>query len=418
MPNDDVFKQDVNDWLDANWNPDRSLREWRELLVDSGWASPSWPKEYLGLGFNEIQAESVEEIFFERAVVGAAKAGSRHLAAETILVHGTEEQKRKYLRPILTGEHFWCQLFSEPGSGSDLAGASTKAEKVDGRWIINGQKVWTTSAHHADFGLLVARTNWDVPKHQGLSYFLFDMHQPGVEVRPLKQMNGHSSFNEVFITDAVAHDSDLLGEEGEGWRIAGTTLSKERRLGRFKDRSGEWFRGLEGRIYEEYLAEIDEEMEPYKWYPQRWGRVELALPRAVESGAIHDPSVVQEIGRLLCLSEAAELAKISVEQKQRAGLNQIIPEGSVQKLASSVISRQAAHVHTLISGSRAMLSGPIAEPDGLVAEILTSVPAHSIAGGTDQIQRNILAERVLGMPKEPRADTGPFRDVPRNVFDL
>ena len=224
----DEIREVVSDWLDANWSTDRSLKEWRNILLEGGWAAPNWPEDCFGRGYNAEQSAVVSEVFAQKGAVGAAQVGPRRLAAETILVHGSDDQKKRYLPPILTGEHAWCQLFSEPGSGSDLAGASTKAELLDGQWIINGQKVWNTSAHHADFGILVARTDWDLPKHQGLSYFLINMRQPGVEARPLKQMNGHASFNEVFMTDAIVPAEDLMGVEGNGWAIATTTLSIER----------------------------------------------------------------------------------------------------------------------------------------------------------------------------------------------
>jgi alkylation response protein AidB-like acyl-CoA dehydrogenase len=416
MPSDKEIAAEVGDWLDSVWRIDRPLIEWRTMLVDAGWAAPTWPKEYYGRDFTAAQAAIVDSVFRDKGAVGVAQAGPGGLASETILAHGSDDQKRRYLRPILTGEHAWCQLFSEPGSGSDLAGLTTKAEKKDGRWIINGQKVWNTSAHHADYGILLARSDWDVPKHQGISYFLIDMRQPGVEARPLKQMNGHASFNEVFMVDAEIPVEDLLGVEGEGWRIAATTLSKERR-GIAGDRSGGAARLLEGPIYEEYRAELAIALEPYTWYPQRAGRTDLVIPRAVANESIEDPTLRQEMAKLLCLNRAAQLASAAAEQKRRAGTNEIIPEGSIGKLAASVIARQASHVHTLISGADAMLTGPESAEGGIVAEILISVPAISIAGGTDEIQRNIISERVLGMPKEPRADTGPFRDIPRNVVD-
>ena len=298
-----------------------------------------------------------------------------------------------------------------------LRGLTTKAEKVGDTWVVNGQKVWNTSAHHADFGILVARTDWDVPKHQGISYFLIDMRQPGVEVRPLRQMNGHASFNEVFMADAHIPLDDLVGAEGDGWKIAATTLSLERQ-GFAGDRSGGPTRHLQGPIYEEYRQELAVALEPYTWYPQRAGRVDLALPRAQETGAIADPHVRQELARLLAMQKAAELAAASAAQKRLAGDSNVIPEGSVGKLGASVIARQASHVHTLISGTDAMLSGSEAPHDGIIAEILVSVPAISIAGGTDEIQKNIISERVLGLPKEPRFDTGPFRDVPRNINEV
>ena len=409
------IRSEVLAWLDANWRIDRPLIEWREILLEGGWAAPHWPEEWFGRGFTIDQTMVVAEVFRERDVVPAAQVGPRGLASETILACGSDDQKRRYLRPILTGEHTWCQLFSEPGSGSDLAGLSTRAEFKDGKWIINGQKVWNTSAHHADFGLLVARSDWDVPKHQGISYFLLDMRQPGVEARPLKQMNGHQSFNEVFMTNAVVPPEDLIGGEGNGWHVAKTTLSFERRGFSRRVRGSSLAGPKQGPIYAEYEEELQIAVEPYTWYPQREGRVDLVLPRARETGAIADPAVRQEIAKLICLYTGARLASDSAEAKRKAGTTDIIPAGSIGKLAASVIARQASLVHTMISGADAMRSGPESAADGLIAEILVSVPAISIAGGTDEIQRNIISERVLGMPKGFRADQGPFRDIKRNA---
>ena len=411
----DEIRQGVSAWLDEHWNPDRPLKEWRNILLEGGWAAPHWPEEWFGRGFTIEQAAVVAAVFDELGAVPAAWIGPRRLASETILACGSDDQKRRFLRPILTGEHVWCQLFSEPGSGSDLAGLSTRAEFKDGRWIINGQKVWNTSAHHADFGLLVARSDWDLPKHQGISYFLLDMRQPGVEVRPLKQMNGHQSFNEVFMSNAVVPAEDLIGGEGNGWHVAKTTLSFERRGFSRRVRSDETKGRKQGPIYEEYATEVAIANESYTWYPQREGRVDLVLPRARETGAIADPAVRQEIAKLICLYTGARLASDSAEAKRKAGTTDIIPAGSIGKLAASVIARQASLVHTMIAGADAMLSGPGSAADGLIAEILVSVPAISIAGGTDEIQRNIIAERVLGMPKGFRADQGPFRDIKRNA---
>jgi alkylation response protein AidB-like acyl-CoA dehydrogenase len=412
---DDEIRQEVGRWLDENWSPDRSLRDWRNILVDGGWAAPHWPEDYFGRGFTTEQTAVVTAVFDERGAVGAAQIGPRRLASETILAHGSEDQKQRYLRPILTGEDTWCQLFSEPGSGSDLAGASTRAELVDGKWILNGQKVWNTSAHHADFGILLARTDWDLPKHQGLSYFLIDMRQPGVEVRPLKQMNGHQSFNEVFLANAEVLANDLIGGEGNGWAVAKTTLSFERRGFNRRPTGGDLQGSKRGRVYEEFEAELLIATEPYTWYPQREGRVDLVLPRARETGAIKHPAIRQEIAKLLSLSTGAALVSASAEAKRKAGTTEIVPAGSLRKLAASVIARQAAHVHTMITGAAAMLSGPESPGEGIIAEILVSVPAISIAGGTDEIQRNIISERILGMPRGHRSDTGPFREIKRNV---
>ena len=412
----------VRAWLREHWDPDARLVDWRTRLTESGWGMPDWPTAWYGKDYPPLLAAAVEEEFIKFGAVGVARSGIRLLAAATLLEHGSDRQKQQFLRKILTGEDTWCQLFSEPGSGSDLAGATTRAEKDGDRWRVNGQKVWTTSAHHADWGLLLARTDWDLPKHQGLSYFLIDMHQEGVLVRPLRQMNHHASFNEVFMTDAVVLPEHQVGELGQGWQVAMTTLAHERRRGdgmrpMFTARDKGAMAGVadqrRGRIHAEEQAEVETQMAPYKWYPQRAGRVDLALPRAIETGKIADPAVVQALAGLLILSKSAGWTARRARAAQQQGKPQG-PEGSLGKLAASHVARAAARVHALISGADAMLAGADAPRDGLIAEILISVPAISIAGGTDEIQRNIISERVLGLPREARVDTGPFRDVPKN----
>jgi alkylation response protein AidB-like acyl-CoA dehydrogenase len=400
--------------LEANWDPNLGLIEWRNKLADSGWGVPVWPEEWYGKGLAPGFGPIVEEEFQRLGAVTVARTGIRMLAAATLLEHGTQMHKEKFLRRILTGEDTWCQLFSEPGSGSDLAGATTRADFDGDKWIINGQKVWTTSAHHAQYGLLLARTDWDVPKHKGLTYFVLDIEQPGVEVQPLRQMNGHASFNQVFMTDAVIQPEFQVSELNQGWKVAMTTLMHERRGA---DGLRSWARASDkpGRCYDEERVEIETALEPYKWYPQRAGRVDLVVPRAKETGMDRDPATRQEIAKLLIMSKSAEWTARRAREAQALGRPQG-PEGSLGKLASSHVARQAARVHTMISGADAMLTGDDSPMDGTIAEILVSVPASSIAGGTDEIQRNIISERVLGMPKEPRIDTDrPFRDVPRNA---
>jgi len=409
---EDAARAEAREWLEANWNPDLGLVEWRNKLADSGWAMPAWPKEWYGRGLPVGFVPGIEEEFERIGAVGVARMGIRMLAAVTLLEHGTDMHKEKFLRRILTGEDTWCQLFSEPGSGSDLAGATTRADFDGAQWTVNGQKLWTTSAHHAEWGLLLARTDWDVPKHQGLSYFVIDMTQPGVTVQPVKQMNGYASFNQVFFSDARVPPENLVGAIGGGWQVAMTTLAHERRNADALRRWGE-ASTREGRIYDEERAEIANVMAPYTWYPQRTGRVDLALARARETGRLADPALRQELARLLMLSRSSEWLAQRARTAREAGRPEG-PEGSLGKLAASRVARQAAAVHTAISGADAMLAGADGPLDGLVAEILLSVPATSIAGGTDEIQLNIIAERVLGLPREPRLDGGPFRDVPRN----
>ena len=405
-------RAELRQWLAENWDPNMSLVQWRGKLADSGWGMPQWPREWHGRGLPARMVPVVEEEFAAAGAIGVLRGGIGRLAAAVLLEHGTDFQKQKFLRRIVTAEDTWCQLFSEPGSGSDLAGATTRAEFDGQNWIINGQKVWTTSAHHAKYGTLLARTDWDAPKHEGLSYFIIDIKQPGIEVQPLRQMNGHASFNQVFFNDAKVPPEHLVSTVGNGWQVAVTTLAFERRFAdgsRTPTRRG----SREGRIYEEERAETATVMEPYKWYPQRAGRVDLIIERARETGAFQDPNVRQEIARLMTLARSAEWTARRARAAQRQGRPQG-PEGSLGKLAASHVARSSAHVHTLITGTAAMLTGEESPRRGVIAEILVSVPAVSIAGGTDEIQRNIIAERVLELPKEPRFDTGPFRKIRRN----
>ena len=411
---EEAVRGELRVWLDKNWNPDLGLVEWRNMLADSGWGAPHWPKEWYGRDLPVGLVPVVDDEFERVGAVGVAKMGIRTLAAATILAHGTDMHKEQFLRRILTGEDTWCQLFSEPGSGSDLAGATTRAELKGNKWVVNGQKVWTTSAHHADYGLLLARTDVDVPKHKGLTYFIIDIHQPGVEVVPLRQMNGHASFNQVFLTDAEIAPEFMLEQEGDGWKVATTTLMHERRGADGLRRYATATDRLE-RIYQEEAKEIAVALEPYKWYPQRAGRVDLILERAKETGASVDPVIRQEIAKLMIMAKSAEWTSRRARAAQEMGRAQG-PEGSLGKLAASYIARAANRVHTAMTGADSMLTGDESPMDGVIAEILISTPAISIAGGTDEIQKNIISERVLKMPKEPRFDTDkPFREVPKNI---
>ena len=413
-PTEADVRAEVGAWLKANWSPDYGLVEWRLKLIESGWGAPHYPKEWYGRGLPVKFNSVVDDEFNKIGAVTVCRAGIRTLAAATILDHGSDLHKEKFLRRILTGEDTWCQLFSEPGSGSDMAAATTRADFKGNKWIINGQKVWTTSAHKADWGLLLARTDWDQPKHKGLSYFLLDMRQAGVKAQPLKQMNGHASFNQVFITDAEVEPELQMGRNGEGWKIATTTLMHERR-GAGALRTWATPSTRRGRIYEEENAEIATTMEPYRWYPQRAGRVDLLLERAKATGMINDPTVRQELAKVLILSKSAEWTAMRARAAQQLGRPQG-PEGSLGKLLGSHVARAAARVHTIIDGANAMLTGSDGTMDGVIAEVLVSVPATSIAGGTDEIQRNIISERILQMPKETDLFANkPFREVPRNT---
>ena len=409
--NENDIRISVRQWLSKAWDPTMSLLEWRTLLVDSRWAVPSWPEKWFGRAYPAWADDVVRSELLLAGTVATPVGASMNLAAPTIMKHGGDKQKQRFLRPALTGEETWCQLFSEPSAGSDLAGLGTHAELDGDEWIVTGQKVWNTSAHHADLGLLVARTDWDSPKHKGLTYFALPMNQKEVEVRPLMQMNRHTSFNEVFMTEARIPNDYVIGTPGEGWAVALTTLAFERGFGSLKKPR---YSKQKSRVIDEAKAESEEHFKVYSWYPQRAGRVDLTKDHARTKKRNTDPIIRQEIAKLLSMHRIGEWTTSRARAARKLG-RAPGAEGSIGKLMSSNVARQANKTHSMIAGASALLTGPSASYDGIIAEILVSTPAKSIAGGTDEIQRNIIGERVLGLPREPSIDKDvPFRDVPRN----
>ena len=379
------LRDDVRTWLAAEWRSDRPRREFVDAVIDAGWAVPSWPKEWFGLGLTQDDSRTVGEEF---ARVGApgARQDVHNLWANTLLAFGTDALKTKLLRPLLRGEVAMCLLYSEPGAGSDLAGLQTRARRDGNEFIVNGQKVWTTGGAEAEYGMLIARTDWDVPKHKGISFFYLPMRQPGIEVRPLKQITGESHFNEVFITDARVPEENLLGNLNDGWRVLQTALAYERSV------MGDQARGAGSGAGNE----VD-----------LWSR-------ARASGRDRDPSIRQAIARVHALRQVnkwnAARAKAALQQGSSS------PILSLGKLAMSRILHEGAHVQRLIVGAEAMLDGPD-HPEAAAANFL-SLNAYftSIGGGTDQIQRNIIGERVLGLPREPDVDRDlPFREVRKAI---
>jgi alkylation response protein AidB-like acyl-CoA dehydrogenase len=402
-------RAEARNWIQSHWDPALTLIAWRRHLHGAGWACPTWPEEWSGRALPAWADEVVEGELTEAGAVGTPPGTGMLLAAPTILAHGSAEMKSRLLPRIVTGENTWCQLFSEPGSGSDLAGLTTTAVRDGDAFVVNGQKVWSTSAHHADFGMLLARTNWDAPKHKGISWLVLPMHQQGVEVRPLRQMNGHASFNEVFLSDAVVPAENVVGRLGDGWPIALTTLAHERGFASVRRRHFE----PNGRALSEAEAEAEAYFATYRWYPQRAGRVDLVAAHARATGRDNDPVSRQAIAGLLGLHSAHQWTADRARRNRSLG-RPPGAEGSVGKLGLSEVARAAARTHTQLAGPAGMLLGPHAPFDGMIAEVLESVPAQSIAGGTDEIQRNIAAERVLGLPKEPRGEpTLSFRDLRR-----
>ena len=408
-PTAEEVRNEVRAWLADVWDPDLPLAEWRSRLVDSGWGCPTWPREWYGRGLPADLARIATEELRAAGAVGPAIGVGMSLAAPTLLAHASDELKRRLLRRIVTGEDTWCQLFSEPGNGSDLAGLTTHARRDGDELVVNGQKVWTTGAHHAAYGMLLARTDWDVPKHRGITFFAFPMRQDGVEVRPLRQMNGRASFNEVFITDARVPADHIVGELHNGWAVAMTTLAHERGLG--TGLFGSLPSDGSGRARSEAIAEATAYLKTYEWYPQRAGRADLVPVRAAANGLATDPLVRQVVAHLAATERTARWTADRAAATRRAG-RPPGPEGSLGKLAGSRIAREAAAAHATIAGAHGMLTGPDSPERGIVAEVLVSVPGASIAGGTDEVQHNIIGERVLGLPKEPSVDADiPFREV-------
>jgi alkylation response protein AidB-like acyl-CoA dehydrogenase len=365
---------------------------------DRGLAWLHFPKGYGGLDLTPKEQQHAQS----RLVRGGAPiAGMRNpigygMCAPTIVAHGTEEQKTKYLRPLFTSEEIWCQLFSEPGAGSDVAGLSTRAERDGDEWILNGQKVWTTLAHISAYGLIVTRTNPDLPKHRGMTAFLVDMHAPGVEVRPLYQITGEAEFNEVFFTDVRVPDASRIGPEGDGWRVAVTTLMNERV-------------SIGGAVTRRGTGPIAEAMRI--WKEKYTGDTS---PHAM---ALRDRLISSWIR-----CEAFSMTNQRASSTRKAGTPG--PEGSVGKLAYAEENQKVYDLCMDLLGNEAMLfpSGyPMIRPDlvGMTnpdsRKLFLRVRANSIEGGTSEVMRNILGERVLGLPGDVRNDKDqPWKDVPRS----
>tara|TARA_Y100001970_G_scaffold37499_1_gene46353 strand:- start:32927 stop:34138 length:1212 start_codon:yes stop_codon:yes gene_type:complete len=389
---------EMRQWVKEHWDPSGDLVSWRTQLAESGWGAPSWPEQWFGRGLTAGSDKVSRQILYDSGAVGMASGVSMYLVAPTLLEWATEPQLQRFLLPILTGSHKWCQLFSEPGAGSDLASLATRAERDGDEWVISGQKVWNSGAQKADYGILLARTDFTATKHQGISFFLLPMKQAAVEVRPLHQMNGHSSFNEVFFDEARLPHENLIASQGDGWRVALTTLAHERSAVATPRPK---FPLSTSPLVMAAKTEADEYFATYSWYPQRAGRPRLVEPQARLLGKSQIPRVRQLV------AEVETLQRTSRWTTQRAGAARSAgrapgPEGSVAKLNMSMTAMKSAAAHAAILETTGVLSGSSVSPHEVLAEVLISTPAQSIAGGTDEIQKNILAERVLGLPKEPR----------------
>jgi alkylation response protein AidB-like acyl-CoA dehydrogenase len=366
-------------------------REFLGAQFDRGLAWVHFPEGYGGLGLtpklqkvvNERLAEAAAPNAYWRNVIGYG------MGAPTVLAHGSEDQKQRYLRPLFTAEEVWCQLFSEPGAGSDVASLATRAVRDGDEWVVNGQKVWTTLAHLSKWGMLIARTDPDQPKHKGMTYFVVDMEAPGVEVRPLRQITGEAEFNEVYFTDVRIPDSERLGEVGEGWRVSLTTLMNERVA-------------IGGNVSPRGSGPIGEAV-------RLWGETDRT-----------DEAVKDQLMELWVKAEALRLTNIRAQQNRSQGTPG--PEGSVSKLAFAELNKDVYSFCMNLMGAEGMLYGSyeMIRPEHAMAadtpqKAFLRARANSIEGGTSEIMRNILGERVLGLPGEPRVDKElPWTEVPRS----
>ena len=389
-----TFRQEAADWLKANVPSKQELegmdeieaaKFWQKKKYDAGWACITWNKEFGGRGATAIQSViwNQEESKYD-VPQGVFQIG-QGMAAPTLMTWGQPEHHERYLPKLASGEEIWCQLFSEPAGGSDLAALRTKAEKDGDDWIINGQKIWTSGAHYSDYGILVVRTDPNVAKHKGLSYFFLDMKSPGVEIKPIKQLTGGAGFNEVYFTDVRIPDSQRLGEVGQGWQVALTTLMNERAA----------IGGGGGGVNVDLAYKIASE-------------VMIDGKTATQDSAVRAKLAnwyVQESG----LKFTGYRSMTALSKGTTPG-----PENSIGKLVGAPKNQEmASFCMDLMEMNGAIWDEELSKEAGLVQMSYMGSPGLRIAGGTDEIMANIIAERVLGLPQEPRMDKGmPFTDVP------
>jgi alkylation response protein AidB-like acyl-CoA dehydrogenase len=353
----------------------RRAKAWQRTLYDGGWAGITWPKQYGGRGATSIQAAIFNQEQGTYDVSPGVFAVGIGMVGPTLIAHGTDAQKEGFLDTMLRGEEVWCQLFSEPGAGSDLAGLGTRAVRDGDEFVVNGQKVWNSGAHYSDWGILLARTDPAAPKHRGITYFLVDMRTPGIDVRPLRQITGQAHFNEVFLSDVRIPVKNVVGAVNDGWRVAQTTLANERALIGGGAGSG-------------------------------WRDVKVL---ARDTAAARHPVLRQELAAAYTRFELTRFLGYRVQTALSQG-KAPGPEVSVMKLFHSQNLARTGDLVIAMQGMAGTLAAPDAPRDGFYLALFLNQWASRIGGGTDQVQRNIIGERVLGLPKEPSLD----RDRPWN----
>jgi alkylation response protein AidB-like acyl-CoA dehydrogenase len=370
-PEEEAFRDEVRAWLEENHpgaEPDGEevkfefRRDWQRKMHDAGWAGISWPREYGGRGATLIEQAIFSEEMARAKAPSPANVLGLVMGGPVVIAHGTEAQKERFLEPILSAEEIWCQGFSEPESGSDLASLKTKAVHDNGSWQVSGQKVWTTYAHEAKWCMLLARTDADAPKHKGLTYFICDMEQDGVEVRPLRQITGEAEFNEIFFEGAHVDEENLVGGEGNGWMVAITTLMHERA-------------GLGAASAISVRRDLDE-----------------LISQINQRGLGEDPLIRQRIAELKIGVEALRLGSLrALTQQMKVGIPG--PEGSIAKWEWATLNQKLTELAADVLGPEALRRG--AE----WSYRLLRSRANSIEGGTTDVMKNIVAERVLGLPR-------------------
>jgi alkylation response protein AidB-like acyl-CoA dehydrogenase len=407
-----TIRDDARSWLEQHWDPDLSVDDWWRIVAKAGWTAPHFTAEQGGRGLPRSAGLAVRAAFAEFGALRPPGGLGLLMAAPTILTHGTPDQIARLVAPILDGQVNWCQLFSEPGAGSDLAGLTTRAERDGDRFIVNGQKVWSSMARTCDYGMLLARTDFSVPKHQGISWFAFPLDQPGVTIRPLREMTGDAVFNEVFFDDAVVDAADLVGGEGNGWAVTQTTLHFERTgIGAGGGHAGFPDPGPKGGMLGMRAGDAAR-------IPEPGGNLRITAPELVAlakaQGRAADPLIRQDLARLHTLTKIGQWNALRAKaEAARAGGQAIANLG---KIAQTRIMKLAAALGVDVLGAGGMPAAPDGVDGGRFAHLMVFSPASSIYGGTDEIQRNIIAERTLGLPREPAPDKGmPYGDVLRSI---
>lgn len=393
-------------WYRSNWDPDMTVGEWFRAMYESGWGYPTWPEGYGGKGLPISLARIVRN---ERKAVGALGPPSGigpTLLAPMLFRHGNEEQKDRLLRGMAYENVTCCQMLSEPDAGSDLASSRASAVRDGDEWRITGSKIWTSNVSIVTYGMLLARTNWDAPKHRGLSFFLCPAQQPGVEAHPVKQMNGRADFNLVHFNDAVVDHRDMLDAEGEGWAVTRTFLTYEKNSFNPAAHEGGPFKGVDlSARAGDLAAAIAGETKAPQSGNRGIGRILNELVK--ECGKSDDPHVRQKLAQLY--TRRAIMGYTNDRLRKGGSVPGL--EGPISKLTVSDITRMQRDLGLEVLGARGMLVGPDSAAERFL-DFALSQPATSIAGGTDEIQKNHLAEKVLGLPREP----GPDKDMPFSEY--